>query len=375
MQTSDYLFPNRLARRDFLKLGAAAAAGLALPSSGPADEPKTPIRLGSGAHTYELVEGWGRLPEGMKYGFGCGVVVDSQDRVYVTSRSTSPCVAVFDRDGKLLETWSNDFADKVGYTIDQVKDTAHCLYRSKEGKDEFLYFTENVSTNKAGPKLGKRVYKTDLHGKILYVIGNVEKEGSTSQKFEWTSPTDVAVSANGDIYVVDGYGSQRVSRFDKNFTHIKTIGAKTAKTAVGPNAPHGTFNTCHGVWINTLKSEPEVFIADRNNGRIEVYSLELEFIRSLKDDVRNPCCFYQHKENLFIPDLGGKVTILDPDGKLVIHLGDGFDAAGKPTPDNKTNPSLFSRPHAMCVDSRGDFYVVEWLDFGRPRKFKHVARA
>src|SRR5256885_1036848 len=134
----------------------------------------------------KLVKDWGQLPAGMRFGLGCGVVVDSKDRVYVTSRSTNPSVAVFDRHGKLLETWSSDFAEKVGYTPEQVKDTAHCIYWSKEGKSEFLYFTENVSTNKEGRKLGKRVYKTDLHGKILYVIGNVDQEGSTCQKFEWT---------------------------------------------------------------------------------------------------------------------------------------------------------------------------------------------
>jgi DNA-binding beta-propeller fold protein YncE len=368
METIEYLFPNRLTRRDFLKLSSIAAAGLAVPGQVRGVEGQSTIRIGSGDFTYELVESWGQLPARMKYGFGCGVVVDSLDRVYVTSRSTNPCVAIFDREGKLLETWANDFADKVGYTLPQVKDTAHGIYWSKEGKDEFLYFTENVSTNKEGPKLGKRVYKTDLHGKILYVIGNVEKEGSTSQKFDWSSPTDVAVSANGDIYVVDGYGSQRVSRFDKNFKPLKTIGEK--------GKGHGQFNICHGVWINTLKSEPEVFIADRANGRIEVYSLELEYKRTLEGDVRNPCCFYQHKNKLFIPDLGGRVTILDPDGKLLAHLGDGKEADGKTNKsDAKTNPALFATPHALSVDSRGDFYLVEWLDFGRPRKFKHVAAA
>jgi len=373
MHTNDYLFPYRLTRRDFMKCAGVAAAGFVTPGLGQAAETKSSVRIGAGAHTYKLVEEWGRLPAGMKYGFGCGVVVDSKDRVYVTSRSTSPCVAVFDRHGKLLETWSSDFADKVGYTTEQVKDTAHCIYWSKEGKHEFLYFTENASTNKEGPKLGKRVYKTDLHGKILYVIGNVDKEGSTSQKFEWTNPTDVAVAANGDIYVVDGYGSQRVSRFDRNFKHIRTIGERTEKSAVGPNAPHGTFNTCHGVWINTLRSEPEVFIADRHNDRIEVYSLELDYKRTLAGDVRNPCCFYQHKENLFVPDLAGRVTILDPEGNLVTHLGDGKEADGKKDkPDNKTNPALFATPHALCVDSHGDFYVVEWLDFGRPRKFRQA---
>jgi hypothetical protein len=374
MHTNDYLFPHRLTRRDFVKLAATATAGFALPNLIQADDSNTPVRIGSGEHTYEAVPGWGKLPAGMKYGHGCGIIVDSQDRVYVTSRSTNPCVAVFDRDGKLLETWGNDFADKVGYSVDKVADTAHCVYWSKEGNDEFIYFTENASTNKEGPKLGKRVYKTDLHGKILYVIGNVEKEGSTSQKFEWENPTDVAVSANGDIYIVDGYGSQKVSRFDKNFKHIKTIGKHSEKGTEGPNAAHGTFNVCHGVWINTLKSEPEVYIADRHNDRIEIYSLELEYKRTISGDVRTPCCFYQHKDKIFVPELNSRVSIFDKDDKLVAHLGDGREADGKTAKkDNQTDPALFAAPHALCLDSRGDLYVLEWLPFGRPRKFKHVA--
>lgn len=371
---SQYLFPNRLARRDFIKMGALAAAGLVVSSGRAATKPAkpAPVRIGSGHWTYTLDENWGRLPEGMSYGYGCGIVVDSRDRVYVTSRSANPCVAVFDRKGELLETWGNDFADKVGYTPAQVKDTAHCIYWSKEGRQEFLYFTENASTNKEGPKRGKRVYKTDLHGKILYTIGNVEQEDSTSQKFTWTNPTDVAVAPNGDIYIVDGYGSQIVSRFDKHFKHLKTIGGRSPKP--GKDADHGTFNTCHGVWVNTLKKgNPEIYIADRHNERLEVYDLELNYKRTLANDVRNPCCFYQHKGHLYIPDLASRVTILDAEDKLVAHLGDGKEADGKTNrPDNATNPMLFGRPHALCVDSRGDLYVVEWLDFGRPRKFKHT---
>jgi hypothetical protein len=366
MNTSEYLFPNRLTRRDFLKSAATAATALALPLATTSAEEGKPARIGTGKHTYEAVPTWGQLPAGMKYGFGCGIIVDSKDRVFVTSRSTSPCVAIFDRDGKLLETWSTDFADNVGYTLDQVQKTAHCLYWSKEGNDEFIYWTENTNDPKTR-QFGGRVYKTDLKGKVLYTIGNVEKTGSTAQKFDWTNPTDVAVSANGDIYVVDGYGSQRVTRFDRNFKEIRTFGSRTEKSAVGPNAPHGTFNTCHGVWINTLRKEPEVYIADRHNDRIEVYSLELEYKRTISGNVRTPCCFYQHEGRLFVPELAARVSIFDADDQLVAHLGDGKDKA-----DNKTNPELFAAPHAMCIDSRGDMYVVEWVDFGRPRKFKRV---
>ena len=370
MKTQDYLFSQRLTRRDFLALGATATAALALPGVGRA-ETKAPVRIGSGYHTYELVEDWGKLPEGMNYGFGCGVIVDSKDRVYVTSRSNQPCVAIFDRDGALLETWSKDFAEKINLSPAQVVDTAHCLYWSKEGNDEFIYWTENISTNKEGPKLGARVYKTDLRGKILYEIGQGVKDGSTSQKFDWTNPTDVAVAANGEIYVVDGYGSQRVTRFDKNFKPIKTIG--------GRGKEHGQFNTCHGVWMNTLKKgEPEVYIADRHNDRLEVYSLELDYKRTISG-VRNPCCFYQHKEHLYIPDLASRVTILDADDKLAAHLGDGKDipngSMGAKRELADQHPAQFFAPHALCVDSRGDFYVVEWVSFGRPRKFRHTPQA
>ena len=43
----------------------------------------------------------------------------------------------------------------------------------------------------AASNAGRRVYKTDLQGKILYQIGNVDQETSTAAKFDFVSPTDV----------------------------------------------------------------------------------------------------------------------------------------------------------------------------------------
>jgi peptidylamidoglycolate lyase len=357
------LFPRKLSRRDFLGQNAAATAGLAattLPAAAVAQATATaaPVTLGSGPWTYTLDETWGRLPEGMAYGFGCAVVVDGQDRVYVTSRSESPCVAVFDRDGKLLETWSKDFADKVHYTTGQVKATAHGLYWSKEPDGEFFYFTEN-----AGGGGGARVYKTDLTGRVLYELGKGVKEGSASQPFSFANPTDVAVAPTGDIYVVDGYGSQLVHRFDKNFTLVKTIG--------GPGTEHGKFKTCHGVWVSTLGKEPEVYIADRANNRLEVYSLDLEYKRTVPE-MRNPCCLYQHAGHLYIPELGSRVSIIDAADKVVAQLGDG---KGVKKEELDRHPEAFATPHALAVDSRGDLYVVEWLPNGRPRKFRRTPQA
>jgi peptidylamidoglycolate lyase len=366
--SSHYLFPARLTRRDFLKSTGAAAAIAAMPLTSRAED-KKPITIGSGKWTYTLDQAWGALPRGMSYGFGCALVVDSQDRIFVTSRSASPCVAIFDRDGRLLETWSKEFAEGVGMNTQQVVATAHGLYWNKEADGEFLYWTENVAPVKGKPPIGARVYKTDMKGKVLYTLGNVGKEDSTTQKFELTNPTDVAVSANGDIYIVDGYGNQKVHRFDKNFKLVKTIG--------GRGKEHGLFNTCHGVWISTLKKEPEVYIADRHNDRIEVYSLELDYKRTVdpkrgpqgEEGIRMPCCFYQHDGHLYVPELGARVTIYDADDKPVARMGDGKGVDAK---DINKHPDKFATPHALTVDSHGDMYVIEWLPFGRPRKFTHT---
>jgi peptidylamidoglycolate lyase len=359
MTTDRFLFPRRQTRREFVQRSGIAFAGVStmLTNSLFADSKTSPVTIGTGHWTFTLDEKWGQLPAGMNYGLGCALVVDSKDRIYVTSRSESPCVAIFSRTGELLETWSRDFAEKVGFTTQQVKATSHGLYLSKESDGEYLYFTENVNKENGD---GARVYKTDLQGRVLFELGKKVAASSTSQPFEFTNPTDVAVAPNGDIYIVDGYGSQLVYRFDKNFQHLKTIG--------GPGTEHGKFKTCHGVWIRTVGSEPEVYIADRGNNRLEVYSLELDYRRTILD-MRSPCCFYQHDRHLYVPELGARVSILDANDQIVAQLGDG---KGIKKEEIDQHPANFATPHALTVDSHGDLYVIEWLPHGRPRKFRHT---
>jgi len=362
--SENLLFPVKKTRRDFLRLAASAAVVGTLGT--PSFAARKPVTIGTGTQSYTLDENWGKLPAGMSYGLGCAVVVDSKDRVIVTSRSASPCVAIFDTDGKLLETWTKDFALGVSMTPDQVKATAHGLYWSKEPKGEFLYWTENVSggPNKkdakapASAKIGARIYKTDMAGKVLYTLGNVAEEGSTSQKFDFTNPTDVAVAPNGDIYIVDGYGSQKLCRFDSNFKHLKTIGTRGKE--------HGQFATNHGVWVSTLRKDPEIYIADRANDRIEIFSPELEYKRTI-EGVRKPCCFYQHDGLIYIPELDARVTVIDDKDKVVAHLGDGRGVAKN---DFDNHPDKFSTPHALTLSSKGDLFVVEWVANGRVRKLK-----
>ena len=50
------------------------------------------IRVGSGDYVYELVEDWGRLPEGWQLVDVVGVGVDSHDNVFVGTRGTHPVI-------------------------------------------------------------------------------------------------------------------------------------------------------------------------------------------------------------------------------------------------------------------------------------------
>ena len=56
------------------------------------------IIVGSGEHRYEVIENWGKLPDGWHYGEVAAVGVDSKDNVYVFARSEHPMM-VFDREG------------------------------------------------------------------------------------------------------------------------------------------------------------------------------------------------------------------------------------------------------------------------------------
>ena len=61
--------------------------------------------VGSGKHTYELVEGWAKMPPGDSIAWASMISTDSQDRVYVIQRNAEPSVLVFDREGNYVNGW------------------------------------------------------------------------------------------------------------------------------------------------------------------------------------------------------------------------------------------------------------------------------
>ncbi|MDF2718563.1 MAG: hypothetical protein K0R28_5488 [Paenibacillus sp.] len=297
---------------------------------------------------FEAVEGWGRLPEGSAFGFTHGIVADENDRIYVL-HSKEPNVIVFDRDGQFLTSWQ----------VEGIGEGAHGFYLHREQNTEYLY----ISDCKNGT-----VVKTSLQGDVVLRLSkpdlpDVYGDGKLYR------PTDMAVAPNGDIYVADGYG--------QNWIHHYTASGEWLRSWGGTGSEPGQLKCPHGISVKTTTGgEPELYVADRGNYRIQVFTLDGTHKRFLDHDMDRPCSFYFHDGLMYFPDLNSRVTIFDENDRMLTHLGEdqqAYKQTGWPNlPKSYFRTGRFSSPHGLCVDSQGSVYVAEWISDGRLTKLQRV---
>lgn len=295
-------------------------------------------------YTYD--PSWEHLPPGVAdWGVTPAVVVDSQDRVYVHRRS-KPSVCVYSREGDLLSTWGEPF--EAG---------AHGLHIRKEADGEYLYFTDV-----------KRhcVVKCDLEGREVWTLGTPGQVGATGVPFN--RPTDIDFTPEGDFYVSDGYGNRSVHHYDPDRKLIRSWGEE----GTGP----GQFVLVHDVWFDTRGGKRRLWVADRTNNRIEIFTPEGEFIEE-KVGFRRPNGMWMDPAGyMYVAELDSRVTILDPNDQVVGYIGGhGADdlvgpEAERPYPPRV--PGKLLKPHAIWGDSRGDLYVAEVEDGARIQKFRRA---
>ena len=88
-------------------------------------------------------------------------------------------------------------------------------------------------------------------------------------------PTDIAWDADDNIFVADGYRNSRVAKFDKNGNWVKGWGVRGSGGAHANENP-GSFNTPHNIAVDR---QDNVYVADRNNRRIQVFDADGTFKR------------------------------------------------------------------------------------------------
>jgi peptidylamidoglycolate lyase len=209
---------------------------------------------------YSVVHGWPTLPAGRILGQATGVGVDSHNHVFVFHRAgrewsdvapvepiATATVTVFDgTTGKQIVEWGQGlFLMPHGLTID---------------KHDNVWLTD-VQLH--------QVFKFTHDGDLLLALGTARVPGDDVSHFNL--PTDVAVLPDGGFYVSDGYENTRVMKFLSTGVLEYEWGTKGS----GP----GEFDLPHGIAVD---GEGRVYVADRSNLRIQVFSAKGDFIAEWK---------------------------------------------------------------------------------------------
>lgn len=302
--------------------------------------------VGSLSHRYEWLDNWAKLPADIQLGYTHGVVVDAQDQVYLFNTSKD-AVVVFDNGGNFLRSWGSEFAQG-----------AHGILLNREGDQEYLYLVDTAL---------RATFKSTLEGEVLLRIGTPDLPDiyDSADKF---CPTDVAVAPNGEIYVTDGYGQSWIHQYNQQGERIRSFG--------GRGSQQGQLDCPHGIWIDTRGGEPVLYVADRANHRLQVFSLDGQPLRIVDRVIDYPCNGAVFGDEVVIPDLHSRVTILDGSDQLITHLGEDLAAwqrQGWPNrPTSEHVKGYFVSPHGAFVDRNGDIFVVEWVPQGRITKLRRV---
>ena len=328
-----------------LSLVATLVFGLALPLVA-ADKVQS-VRMGCGIMTFDTVPGWG-LGEDGKSVIGSthgGVVIDKAGSIYTSS---SLGVFVFSPEGKVIRKFLGDKYSNI-----------HDLEIRAEGADEFIYAARNAA--------GEGIKFHAETGDIVLKLGIPEESGLKLTKW---SPTAITVAPNGDIILADGYASNHIFKFDKTGKYLMHFG----KAGNGLKE----FNTAHGMTLDTRYDPPRLLICDRNHapkGRLLHYSLEGEYLDEVVTGLGMPTSVSVQGDYVSVPDLHGRVVILDKSNTIMAVLGHNANPATRGAngvPQDKWIEGIFSGTHGSYWDKDGNLYVQDWNVSGRIMKLVRV---
>ncbi len=354
---SDQVASDQAGRREFLKTAATVAAtGPLILGASRKTDPKNPI-VGQGEHTYECFHDWGELPQGALWGEAShGVTIDKAGMIYITHYGKPGSIFVFDPQGKFVKSMG-DFHTQGGLG------RGHGIDIRQEGNQEFLYLSSSSPLGWA---------KMDLQGELVWKKGIPEESGKYKEKNPRFRPTNASFGPKGDYYLGDGYGSNYIHHYDKDDNYLGTFG--------GTGRSNGQFRTPHGQWLDDRDGTPKVVIVDRANKRLQYFTLEGKWLSTLGGFLF-PADIDIQGEIMLVPDLHARITLLDKDNKVIVHLGDDPEwtkkvtARGFPIRRDKSTwkPGKFIHPHDACFDREGNIFVAEWVRTGRVTKLQKVS--
>jgi DNA-binding beta-propeller fold protein YncE len=278
----------------------------------------------------------------------------------------APPVVAFDQAGNVVYSWGGpslhpDWPESNhGIIVDNKGivwiggnggPDSHILKFTREGKFVTMF--------------GKKGGMVD--GKAVANSNDMENFGRVAKIF-------IDAKAN-EAYVADGYFNKRVAVIDMDSGKIKrywgAYGNKPDDTAIGrydPKAPLAQqFRT--PVHCAELSNDGMVYVCDRPNDRIQVFTKEGKFVKekqifpeTLSDGSVWDIAFSRDPQQRFIYLADGAnehVYILD---RNTLEILSQFGVGGR-------GPGQFRGVHSIAVDSKGNIYTTETYTGKRIQKF------
>jgi DNA-binding beta-propeller fold protein YncE len=191
-----------------------------------------------------------------------------------------------------------------------------------------------------------QVFKfTNDGSELVMTLG--EREVYADDQDHFARPTDMAFLPDGNFFVSDGYVNSRIVKFNEDGERLLEWGS----SGTGP----GQFALVHSVKVDANR---HVYVADRRNGRIQVFDENGEFLE-MWDNMAQPSHIVVAQDQT--------VWMSDPTlNRLVQFTTEGYfltswGAAG-------SYPGAFSNPHHFDSDQDGNLYVADYSNY-RVQKF------
>lgn len=172
-------------------------------------------------------------------------------------------------------------------------------------------------------------------------------EPGSDPDFIW-APLGIHVDSAGTAYVTDipGVQSHRVIEVDPS-GKIKTMFGRAGLAATTMTDP-GVFSYPNGITLSPVK-EPELFIADSNNRRVQVYTPAGSFKRFIQTQGTPRGIVVDPQNRLYVVDvLSHRIDIFAVNGEHLTTFG-----------ENGFGPGQFQYPEDIALDARGRIYISD----------------
>ena len=332
---------------------------------------------------FQVDAAWPKLPNNWVLGEVTSISVDRKDHIWVLHVPQSipeaqrvnaaPPVLQFDTSGKLLSSWGGP---GEGY---EWVGREHGIF--VDDKD-FVWIGGRAGWPKptAAGNSDDMILKFTTAGKFVMQIGKRGQGKGNTDTENVRQPTDVFVDTRAkEVYAADGYGNKRVIVFDSETGKFKRMWgafgnpppATMAANAAAPQpqtTPDGPpeFGLPHSVKVS---SDGVVYLADRINNRIQMFTTEGKFLRQVRLAAINnvtpvPAGFAfspdKKQQYLYVVD-SGAMQIVIYDREKMVEIGR-VGVRGKAQGE-------FDIIHHMAADSKGNLYGAEIVNNRRAQRF------